>query len=643
MPGRQTATYGSWKSPITSDLVASGVIRFDSQIALSGNDIFWVEGRPTEGGRNVIVRWRDGHADDVVRQPFNARSRVHEYGGGSFLVDDQTVYFSNFADQRIYRKQPLGDSEPFTPPGGLRFADGAMDRFHQRIIAVCEDHSAPGAKPANSIVSIGLSSGTVKVLIRGNDFYSTPRVSPDGKQIAWLTWNLPDMPWDYTELWLGALAADGSISNASKIAGGPDDSICQPRFSPDGTLYFVSERTGWWNLYRWAQGKAERITNMEAEFGGPAWVFGQSHYAFESSERIVCAYVRSGRSFVATVDTRTLRFDTLDLPYTSIGTVESRQGEAILLAASPTHPASIVRVDLATGKTEALRESALMNVDSGFLSAPESISFPTENEVTANAFYYAPKNGQFYGRNGEKPPLLVLSHGGPTSSASSAFSLSIQFWTSRGFAVADVDYGGSTGYGRDYRRRLDGKWGIVDVDDCVNCARYLVDHGRADPGKIAIRGGSAGGYTTLAALTFRDLFRAGASYYGVSDLEALEKDTHKFESRYLERLVVPYPASRDLFVERSPINHVDKLSCPVIFLQGDEDRVVPPSQAELMANALRNKGIPVAYILFRGEQHGFRQAANIKRALDAELYFYSRVFGFDISDEIEPVTIDNLS
>ncbi len=643
MPRRRTGTYGSWKSPITSELIASGVIRFDSQIALSGNDIYWIEGRPTEGGRNVIVRWRDGDASDIVPQPFNARSRVHEYGGGSFLVDDQTVYFSNFADQRLYRKEPLGDSEPFTLPGSMRFADGVVDRFHQRIIAVCEDHSTPGAKPVNSIVSIDLSAGTVRGLIGGNDFYSSPRISPDGKQLAWLTWNLPDMPWDCTELWLGTLAADGSISNASRIAGGPEDSICQPRFSPEGTLYFISERTGWWNLYRWADHKTECVTDMEAEFGGPAWVFGQSHYAFESNERIVCSYVRAGNSSVATVDTKTLRVDTLDLPYTSIGTIESRPGEAILLAASPTHPASIVKVSLDTGKIEVLRESAHVSVDIGFLSTPEKISFPTENHVTANAFYYPPKNRQFSGAKGEKPPLLVLSHGGPTGSASSAFNLSIQFWTSRGFAVADVDYGGSTGYGRDYRRRLDGMWGIVDVDDCVNCARYLVDHAKADAGKIAIRGGSAGGYTTLAALTFRDLFKAGASYYGVSDLEALEKDTHKFESRYLERLVGPYPARRDLFVERSPINHVDKLSCPVIFLQGDEDKVVPPAQAELMANALRKKGIPVAYILFNGEQHGFRQAVNIKRAMDAELYFYSRVFGFNISDDIEPVTIDNLA
>lgn len=642
MSGRQQATYGSWKSPITSDLVASGVIRFDSQIALSGDDVFWIEGRPTEAGRNVIVRWRDGHGSDIVRQPFNARSRVHEYGGGSFLVDNQTVYFSNFADQRLYRKEPTGDSEPFTSPGSMRFSDGVVDRFHHRIVSVCEDHSLSGAKPVNSIVSIDLTSGAVRGLVAGNDFYSSPRVSPDGTQLVWLTWNLPNMPWDYTELWLGALAADGSISSASKIAGGSDDSICQPRFSPDGTLYFVSERTGWWNLWRWARHKAEQVTNMEAEFGGPAWVFGQSHYAFESSERIVCAYVRAGQSSVATVDTRTLRLDTLDLPYTSVGTIESRQGEAILLAASPTHPASIVRVSLDTGKTEVLRQSAQVNVDTEFFSTPERISFPTENAVMANAIYYPPTNREFFGRQDERPPLLVLSHGGPTGSASSAFSLSIQYWTSRGFAVADVDYGGSTGYGRDYRRRLDGKWGIVDVGDCVNCARYLVDHGKADPDKVAIRGGSAGGYTTLAALTFRDLFKAGASYYGVSDLEALEKDTHKFESRYLERLVGPYPERKDLFVERSPINHIDKLSCPVIFLQGDEDKVVPPSQAELMANALRKKGVPVAYILFSGEQHGFRQAANIKRALDAELYFYSRVFGFDVGNEIQPVTIDNL-
>jgi len=643
MPGQKRATYGSWKSPITSDVISSGVVRFDSQIAVSGNDIYWIEGRPSEAGRYVIVRWRNGTCSDVTPRSFNARTRVHEYGGGAFLVDRDTVYFSDFADQRLYRQDPGGDPTPITPAGKLRFADGVIDRKRNRIVSVCEDHSLAESKPVNSIVTIDLKGGGIKNLVGGNDFYSSPRVSPDGTQIAWLTWNLPNMPWDFTELWLASVGSDGALQGASKIAGSAEDSICQPRFAPDGTLYFVSERTGWWNLYRWRDGAAEPITEMEAEFAAPAWVFGMSDYAFESNSRIVCAYSRSGRSFFAIIDTDTRQLHSLDLPYSSIDAVQAMPGHAVLLAASPTAPSSVVRIDLSSGKTEVVRRSAEVEIDAGYLASPEDIEFPTENGLIAHAFYYPPKNKDFAAAGDEKPPLLIFSHGGPTGSTSSGFSLSIQYWTSRGFAIADVNYGGSTGYGRAYRRRLDGKWGIVDVDDCVNCARHLIREGKADANRVAIRGGSAGGYTTLAALTFRNLFRAGASYFGVSDLEALEKDTHKFASRYLERLVGPYPDRRDLFIERSPIYHVDRLSCPVIFLQGDEDRVVPPSQAELMVEALRKKRLPVAYILFQGEQHGFRQVKNIKRALEAEFYFYSRIFGFEPADPIDPVQIENLA
>ncbi len=642
MPDRRRASYGSWKSPISSDIISSGVVRFDSEIAVSSDQLYWIEMRPASAGRYVIVRWRDGTRSDVTPGSFNARTRVHEYGGGAFLVDGDTVYFSNFADQRLYRQDPQSDPTPITPEGKLRFADGVIDHKRRRIVSVCEDHSLTESKPVNSIITIDLKDGGIKSLVRGNDFYSSPRVSPDGTQIAWLTWDLPHMPWDFTELWLASIASDGTLVHSRKIAGSAEDSICQPRFAPDGTLHFVSERTGWWNLYRWRNEKAEPIAKMGAEFASPAWTFGTSDYAFESNDRIVCAYTRSGRSFFAIIDTRSLQMDAVDLPYTSIGSVQATPGHAIFLAASPTTPSSVLRLDLSSGKTEVLRRSTEAEIDAGYLSTPEDIEFPTEDALTSHAFYYPPKNKDFAAPDGERPPLLIFSHGGPTSSTSSGFNLSIQYWTSRGFAVADVNYGGSTGYGRDYRRRLDGRWGIIDVDDCANCARYLIREGKADANRVAIRGGSAGGYTTLAALTFRDLFKAGASYYGVSDLEALEKDTHKFESRYLERLVGPYPERRDLFIERSPIYHVDRLSCPVIFLQGDEDKVVPPSQAELMVEALRKKKLPVAYILFQGEQHGFRQSKNIKRALEAEFYFYSRIFRFEPADTIGPVPIENL-
>jgi dipeptidyl aminopeptidase/acylaminoacyl peptidase len=638
------AGYGSWRSPITSDLVSSGVIRFDAQIEIDGDDTYWVEMRPAEAGRYVVVRRTpEGRTIDLIAQPYNVRTRVHEYGGGAYKVDRGMVYFSNFVDQRLYWQRPRSLPKAITPEGKRRFADGVIDRSRGRMVCVCQDHTKNDKEPESYLAAIGIGDPpSFQKLVSGNDFYSTPRISPDGFQLAWLTWNHPNMPWDYTELWVGQIKEDGSVGDSVRIAGGRDDSICQPKYSPDGTLYFISERTGWWNLYRWNRGIVETLYQMDAEFGAPAWVFGLSNYAFESARRIVCTYVKNGLSRLATLDTLTLQFKEIDTPYTSISAVQATNKSAVLLAGSPTEATSLVRLELATGKIEVLRRSTEVTIEPGYLSIPESIEFPTEGQMTSYALYYRPKNADYVGLTNEQPPLIVVSHGGPTGATSSAMNLAIQFWTSRGFAVADVDYGGSTGYGREYRRRLDGKWGIVDVDDCVNCARYLIARGEVDRERTAIRGGSAGGYTTLAALTFRDVFKAGASYYGVSDLEALAKETHKFESRYLERLVGHYPTRRDLYLDRSPINHVDRLSCPIIFFQGDEDKIVPPDQAEVMANALRQKGIPVTYLLFQGEQHGFRKAENIKRSLDAELYFYSRIFGFQLADDIAPIHIDNL-
>jgi dipeptidyl aminopeptidase/acylaminoacyl peptidase len=644
MRDRIAAPYGSWKSPVTSDLVASSEIMIDRQVEVDGKDIYWVEMRPEEEGRYVIVRRSpDGRVADVTPRPFNARSRVHEYGGGAYKVDRGTVYFSNFADQRLYRQTPDSAPKPITPEGGMRYADGVIDDRRNRMICVCEDHTNNDKEPENCLAAISLDgSDHFQKLISGNDFYSSPRINPDGSLLAWLTWNHPNMPWDYTELWVGQIREDGSIGGAIHAAGGKDESICQPRYSPDGTLYFISEKTGWWNIYCWKDGSIETLRPMEAEFGAPHWVFGISTYAFESG-RIICSYAKDGLRHLASLDLATRELKEINVPYTSIWGVQGGPGFVVLLAGSPTEAESVVRLEMANGKLETLRRSTEVTIPSEYVSLPEAIEFPTEGGLTSHALYYKPKNGDYTGPAGERPPLIVVSHGGPTGATSSDLNLAIQFWTSRGFAVADVDYGGSTGYGRAYRQRLDGRWGIVDVDDCVNCARYLIEHGEVDRKRTAIRGGSAGGYTTLAALTFRDVFKAGASYYGVSDLEALAKDTHKFESRYGDTMVGSYPGARDLYLERSPITHVERLSCPVIFFQGDEDKVVPPDQAEVMVNALRRKGIPTAYILFQGEQHGFRKAGNIKRALDAELYFYSKIFGFKPADAIEPVPIDNLS
>ena len=614
------------------------------QIALDGADIYWVEMRPAEGGRNVIVRrTSDGRTSDVTPAPFNARTRVHEYGGGAFAVMNGTVYFSNFRDQRLYRQQLGARPQPLTPEEDLRYADGVIDRRRGRMICVREDHTVAGREAVNTLVSLDLKNGgSGQVLVSGNDFYSSPRLSPDGSRLAWLTWNHPNMPWDGTELWIAEVRADGSLGQAECVAGSIDESIFQPEWSPDGVLYFVSDRTGWWNLYRWRDGRVEPLCKMEAEFGRPQWVFGMSTYAFESARRIICSYTQHGVWHLASLDTETGRLEPIEIPYSDIRGLRAAPGRVVFAAGSPTEAASIVQLDLDRHKLEVLRRSSEITVDAGYISIPQAIEFPTEQGLTAHAFFYAPQNRDYVAPPDERPPLLVRSHGGPTSATSSTLAWEIQYWTSRGIAVVDVNYGGSTGYGREYRQRLNGQWGIVDVDDCVNATRYLVQRGEVDGKRLAIRGGSAGGYTTLCALTFRDVFHAGASYFGVSDLEALTRETHKFESRYLGRLVGPYPERRDLYQARSPINFTDRLSCPVILFQGLEDKVVPPNQAELMVQALRAKGLPVAYIAFEGEQHGFRRAENIKRALEAELYFYSRIFNFELADAIEPVPIENL-
>ena len=640
----KVAPYGSWKSPITSDLIVSETIG-PGQIALDGEDVYWVEMRPAEGGRYVVVRQSpEGQTADVTPPAFSVQTRVHEYGGGAFLVADGTVYFSNFTDQRLYRQDPASEPQPITPEADLRYADGIIDRHRKRMVCVREDHTNAEREAVNTLVSLDLHGDDdgCQVLVSGNDFYSSPRLSPDGSRLAWLTWNHPNMPWDGTELWVGEIREDGSLGHTQQVAGGVDESIFQPEWSPDGTLYFVSDRTGWWNLFRWRDERVEPMVNIKAEFGVPQWLFRMSTYAFESASRIICTYAQHGRWHLASLDTATGEFEEVETPYTSIGFLRAAPGLAVFLAGSPSEPTSVAQLDLVTRELKVLRRSSQVTIKPEYLSMPQAIEFPTEHGLMAHAFFYSPNNGGCTAPSGERPPLLVMSHGGPTGATSSTLNLMIQYWTSRGIAVLDVNYGGSTGYGRAYRQRLDGQWGIVDVDDCVNSVRYLIQRDEVDAGRLAIRGGSAGGYTTLCALTFRDIFKAGASYFGVSDPEALTKETHKFESHYLDRLIGPYPERRDIYDERSPISFVESLSCPVIFFQGLDDKVVPPNQAEMMVEALHAKGVPVAYVPFEGEQHGFRRAENIKRALDAELYFYSRVFGFELADPVEPVPIENL-
>ena len=648
----QVAPYGTWKSPITSDAIVAAAVTL-GEIRVDGEDVYWSELRPAEGGRTVIVRRTpDGRTQDVNSAPLSARTRVHEYGGGAWAVHQGTLFFTDYASQTLYRQDPGGEPRRLTPEtegAALRYADMVVDTRRGRLICVRESHRPGSHEPANEIVAVPLdpaepAAGTP--LVSGADFYASPRLSADGAKLAWLQWQHPNMPWDGTELREAALAADGAVRASRRVAGGTQESVFQPEYGPDGALYFTSDRSGWGNLYRTSgAGATERLTNETAEFGTPQWVFGLTTYDFDAAGRIACSFVRNGELRLGLLDLETKQIEPLEVPYTSVARARSLRVagvKAYFSGASPTEPTSVVELDLETGRHTVLRRASELRVDPGYVSAAQAISFPTEGGKAAHAFYYAPRNKDFTAPDGERPPLVVRSHGGPTSSTTSALNAEIQYWTSRGFAVLDVNYGGSTGYGREYMLRLRGTWGVTDVDDCVNGAKYLVEQGLADGARLAITGGSAGGYTTLCALTFRSVFTAGASHYGVSDLEALAQDTHKFEARYLDSLIGPYPERKDLYVARSPIHHVERLSCPVIFTQGLDDPVVPPNQAERMVAALEQKGIPVAYVPFARERHGYRKAENIKRALDAELYFYGRIWGFQPADAIEPVPIRNL-
>lgn len=632
--------YGAWESPISAHDVAAGGVRI-GQVVMDGHDVYWVEGRPSDGGRNVVVRWNGADRQDITGESYNVRTRVHEYGGGAFTVASGTLVFSNDADGRLYVQDSGEPARPVSPADARRYGDLSMDASRQRIIAVQEDHRG-GGEPANTLVAISLDGGEPIELSSGTDFVSTPRQSPDGSRLAWLSWNHPNMPWDGCDLWVAGIPADGILEEASHIAGGPDESIFQPSWSPGGVLHFVSDRTGWWNLYRFRGELIESLFPREAEFGLPMWVFGMSTYGFAGRDRIICAGHEEGGWRLWDLDTASGEATPMDLPYTEISEVQAHDGIAAFTAGSAADRVGVVELDLASKQTRTLSAANDQDVPASHFSVPEPVSFPTGNGLNAYGFFYPPANPDYVAPQGELPPLIVESHGGPTGGTSAALSPSLQLWTSRGFAVLDVDYGGSTGYGRAYRERLDGAWGVVDVDDCVNGARFLVEQGRVDRDRLIIRGSSASGYTTLAALTFRDTFRAGASRYGISDLEAMTTETHKFESRYLDRLIGPYPAAKALYQERSPIHHIDQLSCAMIVLQGLEDKVVPPNQAEMIVAAVRAKGQPVAYVPFEGEQHGFRRAESIVRALESELSFYGQVFGFEPAGDIEPIEVANL-
>lgn len=680
------APFGSWRSPITAELLVAGSASI-GEVVVGTDDVWWSEARPEEGGRVQLVRHRPGgRAVDVLPEGFSARTRVHEYGGGAWWLHGDDVVFANAADQRLYRLAG-GTDQPvaLTPAPGDgphdRFADGRFTADGRWFVCVRERHADDHAEPVNEIVAVRVHPEgeplDATVLVTGADFYAAPRPSPDGTRLAFLRWDHPDMPWDGTELCVTRLHDDRPLDVI--VAGGPvvvagsrDESVTQPDWAPDGALTFISDRTEWWNLYRiddaaivaaldlagrpaadpasvGAPDAAVALAPVEAEIGLPHWVFGDSRYAHLADGRILVAWYRDGFDHLGVVDGGAMV--PLDSPFTEIASVRTFGRGAVLVGASTTSEAVVAAIDVpvapdvdgSTAVTVAvLRPARDLGLDPQWFSVPESFEFPTTGDRTAHALFYPPTNPDFDGPAGERPPLIVMSHGGPTSAARPRLALGVQFWTSRGFGVVDVNYGGSTGFGRSYRRRLHGAWGVVDVDDVVAAAQHLVARGEADGERLVIRGGSAGGYTTLCALTFHDVFAAGASHYGIADLSALARDTHKFEARYLDSLVGPWPERADLYAERSPINRTAELDAPLIVLQGLEDAIVPPNQAEAMVAALDAKGLPWAYLAFEGEGHGFRRAENIRRALEAEAWFYSRILGFELADEVEPVEIANL-
>jgi dipeptidyl aminopeptidase/acylaminoacyl peptidase len=677
----KVAPYGAWTSPITSTAIVAGALRL-SETQYEGDDLYWLEGRPSEGGRQVLVKCdANGQISDVSPRGFNVRSLVNEYGGAPYLVREKKVFCCNYSDQVVYQlntnpNAPVDERRiGLTPEGDYYYADFEYDKTRNRLLCVCEDHSDPTKQAVTTIKSIQLPVDgkrfkvKLQTIVSGNDFYSNPRISPDGRRLAWVAWDHPNMPWDGSSVWIAQFDETGALVNPRKVAGGDDESVIQPVWTSNSDLLFISDRSGWWNLYLLTNPEKNynplALYEKDADFATPPWVFGVRNYCFVDEFTIACSYFDgcAWRCALIKMD-RNLRSKTIqqiNLQASDISYLSSDGKRLAMIAGSPTNFASVVQLDLqaltadgvvgdraklqsvAIGSKGAaiVRSSSSFEVDPGYISQAEAVEFPSERNYTSHAYFYAPTNKDFRGPDGELPPLIVKVHGGPTSAASSALSLGIQYWTSRGFAVMDVNYAGSSNYGRQYRQRLTLNWGVVDIEDCQNATRFAVQNGWIDGKRMAITGGSAGGFTALSALTFTDTFTTGASHYGISNLEALLKDTHKFESQYLNRIVGPYPAYKKVYETRSPLNGVEKLNRPIIFFQGLEDKVVPPSQTESIVEELRKRKVPFCYIAYEGEQHGFRKAENIKRTLDAELLFYAKVFGFTLPETLEEIEIEN--
>ena len=637
----KTLPFGTWPSSITADAIVAETVRLSS-VTLDGGRIAWLEGRPGEGGRAVLVRTdASGQPEDLTPPPFNVRSAVHEYGGGAYALSGDRWWFSNYADGRVYSQAGARTPAPLTAQGSARFGDLTFDPARRRLLAVRETHRGD-TPPVNELVAVSIDDGSETVLAAGQDFYAAPAPSPDGRHLAWLAWDQPDMPWDAAALWLAELDGDGAPRAPTRIIGGSGCSAFQPAWAPDGALWCVADPQGWWNLHRWQGGELRCMHRAEREFGKPLWQLGTTTFGFDARGDVVCTW-RAGDGW------RLGRLDangtmhTIALPWTSIDSLSVEGSTAAFIGGAPERSTSVVTVDLESGAARVLRSSSALSIGDELLSRPVALSYPTgDGSETAHGYYYAPRNASCRAAGRRVAPAPRPQPRRPDRSDHRHPEPVDPVLDEPGLRGARRRLPGSTGYGRAYRERLYGEWGVVDVEDCVAGALHLAETGRADPARLAIRGGSAGGYTTLAALTFHDVFRAGASYYGICDLEVLAADTHKFEARYLDRLVGEWPADRDTYRARSPLHHASQLGCPIIFFQGLDDRVVPPNQAELMANELDRQRLPVACLMFEGEGHGFRKAETIRRCLQAELAFYGRVFGFEPADDLPPLDIRNL-
>jgi len=631
---KKVVPFGAWPSEITTGLITAGTVGL-SETRLFNGSVYWLESRPEEQGRTVIVMQDDdGNHKELIPAGYSCRTRVHEYGGACYLPTADGVFFVNQEDQQVCKLKADLSVVKLTDAPAFRFADFAINESESLLVAVAEEHVEGGGEPLNSLVGIDTSTGDITVLHQGQDFYAAPCVSDDRQQLCWLSWMHPNMPWDGTSVWTAEFNAS-HIINAQVVAGGNAESVVQPRWSPDGVLYFVSDKSNWWNLYRLKNGIAEPLCQMEAEFGLPQWQFGMTRYDFIDANTILTSYSSSGVEKLATVDLTNGALKNLERDHSAYSSLRTDNGKVCYIAQSPTEFPAVFVGDI--NSEQLVCSSSTSSVKGGNYSLADAITFSTGNQKEAHGFFYAPLNAEYEGPDDELPPLLVMIHGGPTSATSDSLSFKIQYWTNRGFAVLDVNYRGSTGFGREYRDALKTQWGIADVEDCDYGVRYLIDRGLVDKNRVAIRGGSAGGFTVLAALADTDTFKAGTSLYGVTDLKALATDTHKFEARYLDSLIGPYPEQKDLYEQRSPINHAESITAPVLFLQGLDDKVVPPNQAEMMIEKLKSNGVSVAYLAFEGEAHGFRKSETIIKALEAELSFYGSVFGFEPAKQLEPI------